>query len=203
LPWFFAVAERGNASMKSSLDDIIQTVRGTQAPEGMTTKIIAIDGPGGAGKSTLAACLAEELGGAQVLHTDDFASWDNPLDWWPRLIEEALEPLSRDQPARFRRTDWENKGREEWREIEPAEFVILEGVSASREAFQPFLAYSIWVETPQELRRRRGLERDGELARAQWEQWMAQEDDYVRREKPQDRADVVVAGGQHGDPARN
>jgi uridine kinase len=189
--------------LTSSIDDIIEAVRAKQAPAGMATKIIAIDGPGGAGKSALATRLAEELGNAQVLHTDDFASWDNPLDWWPRLISEALEPLSRNRPARFKRTDWENKGREEWREIEPAEFVILEGVSASREAFQPFLTYSIWVETPPELRLQRGLERDGEAARAQWETWMAQEDEYVSREHPQQRADAVVLGDHSRDPPRD
>lgn len=189
--------------MKSSIDDIVQVVRTKPAPDGMATKIIAIDGPGGAGKSVLARRLAEELGGAQVLHTDDFASWDNPLNWWPRLIEEALEPLSRNQPARFQRTDWENKGREQRREVKPAEFVILEGVSASREAFQPFLTYSIWVETHRDLRLTRGLERDGQEARAQWEQWMAEEDEYVRREKPQIRADAVVRGDALGDPSRH
>jgi uridine kinase len=195
--------EGTSADVKSSIDEIIQAVRAKPAPDGMATKIIAIDGPGGAGKSALARRLAEALGDAPVLHTDDFASWDNPLDWWPRLIAEALEPLSRNRPARFRRTDWENKGREEWREIEPAEFVILEGVSASREAFQPFLTYSIWVETSRELRLRRGLERDGEEARAQWETWMAQEDEYVKREKPQDRADMVVLGEEAGHSTRN
>jgi uridine kinase len=180
--------------VKSSVDHIIQAARAKSAPAGMTTKIIAIDGPGGAGKSALAARLAKELGNAPVLHTDDFASWDNPVDWWPRLIQEALEPLSRNRPARFKRSDWENRGREEWREVQPAEFVILEGVSASREAFQQFLTYSIWVETSPELRLQRGLERDGEEARAQWEKWMAQEDEYVKREKPHDRADMVVLG---------
>jgi uridine kinase len=188
--------------LKRLIDDIVQAVRAKPAPDGMATKIIAIDGPGGAGKSALAAGLAEKLGDAPILHTDDFASWDDPLDWWPRLVTEALEPLSRNQRARFRRTDWENKGREEWREIEPAEFVILEGVSASRDAFQPFLTYSIWVETPRELRLRRGLERDGEDARAQWQKWMAQEDEYVNREKPHIRADAVVAGDD-ADPTSN
>jgi uridine kinase len=161
----------------------------------MTTKIVAVDGLGGAGKSVLAARLAEALGDAQILRTDDFASWDHPLDWWRRLLAEALEPLARGRPARFKRTDWENEGREQWREIQPAEFVILEGVSAARDAFRPFLTYSIWVETPRELRLQRGLERDGEEARGLWEQWMAEEDDYVRRERPQDRADIVVPGG--------
>ena len=58
-------------------------------------------------------------------------------------------------------------------EIEPAEIVILEGVSASREVFRPYLAYVIWIETPREERLRRGLERVGEDARDQWERWMA------------------------------
>lgn len=160
----------------------------------MSTKIIAVDGLGGAGKSTFAARLAKELAGAQVLQTDDFASWDNPLNWWPRLVKEVLEPLSHNQPARYRRTDWGNPDHQEWGELTPAECVILEGVSASREAFQPFLTYSVWIETPRELRLTRGLERDGEQARAQWEQWMADEDDYVRREKPGERADLVLPG---------
>lgn len=177
------------------IDHIIQKIRAKPAPDGMATKIIAIDGPGGAGKTTLAARLAEELGGAQVLHTDDFASWDNPLGWWPRLIDEALEPLSRNESARFKRTDWENGDRELWGEVEPAEFVILEGVSASRQAFQPFLTYSIWIETPRELRLKRGLERDGEEARAQWEQWMAEEDNkYIERERRREHADLVLSG---------
>ena len=163
----------------------------------MATKIIAIDGHGGAGKSALAARLAEELEGAQVLHTDDFASWDNPVDWWPRLVEEVLEPLSRNEAARYGRTDWGNANRVEWGEVTPAEFVILEGVTASREAFRRFLTYSIWIETPADVRLRRGLERDGEQARAQWEQWMAEEDGYVRREKPQERVDRVLRGDQN------
>lgn len=181
---------------KSSLAEITQAVKAKNPPLGMTTKIIAIDGAGGAGKSTLAALLAKELGGAQVLHTDDFASWDNRLSWWPRLIKDVLEPLARNGPARYRRTDWGNPNHQEWGAVTPATFVILEGVSASREAFQPFLTYSIWVDAPRELRLKRGLDRDGEKARAQWEQWMAEEDDYVNREQPARRADLVLPGDQ-------
>jgi uridine kinase len=177
-----------------SLNDVVEAVRAAAPPSGMTTKIVAVDGPGGAGKSTLAARLAEALGDVQVLPTDDFASWENPLEWWRRAIDEALQPLSRNQPARFKRTDWENEGRDRWRHVDPAEYLVLEGVSASREAFQPFLTYSIWVETPRELRLSRGLERDGEEARPQWEQWMAEEDAYVERERPHERADVILRG---------
>jgi uridine kinase len=155
------------------ISDIAQAIRGRQPPPGMATKIAAVDGRGGAGKSTLADRLACELGGAQIVHTDDFASWENPLEWWPRLVTEVLEPLSHD---------------------ERAEFVVLEGVGASREAFRRFLTYAIWIETPREVRLRRGLERDGEKARAQWESWMAEEDEYVVLERPSENGDVVVRG---------
>ena len=178
------------------VDQIAQRAKAKAPPAGMRTRVIAVDGPGGAGKSALATRLAEKLGGAQVVHTDDFASWDNPLNWWPRLIEDVLEPLARNEPARYRRSDWEGKAKVEWGEVVPADFVILEGVSASREAFRPFLAYTVWIETPRDVRLRRGLDRDGERARAQWEQWMAEEDDYVRRERPEVHADLVVRGDQ-------
>jgi uridine kinase len=78
--------------------------------------------------------------------------------------------------------------------IEPTGIVILEGVTASRQAFQPYLSYSIWIETPRDLRLRRGLERDGEDARAQWERWMEAEDRYIETERPAERADIVLAG---------
>ena len=49
------------------------------APVGMSTRIVAVDGQGGAGKSTFAERLALGLGSVQIVHTDDFASWDTVL----------------------------------------------------------------------------------------------------------------------------
>jgi uridine kinase len=72
--------------------------------------------------------------------------------------------------------------------------VILEGVTASRTAFRPFLTYSVWIKTPRALRLQRGVERDGEQLRAQWEKWMAAEDQYVHRERPDQSADLVLPG---------
>ncbi len=128
-----------------------------------------------------------------MIHTDDFASWEDPVDWWPRLIELALEPLAAGRPARYEPTRWGGDAREPI-VIEPSGTVIVEGVTASRQAFRPYLAYSIWVETPRDLRLRRGLERDGEAARAAWTRWMEAEDRYVIDERPAERADVVVPG---------
>jgi len=179
----------------SNQRSIVQAIlRAAQPPSGMITKIIAIDGPGGAGKSSFAEQLSQKLGNAPILHTDDFASWENPLDWWPRLLEQVLEPLSHNERARYQRYDWGTKRMAEWHEIQPAEYLLLEGVSSSREAFRPYLACSIWIETPRNERLRRGLKRDGEIARPQWEEWMAREDEYIRCEHPEQKADLVLGG---------
>jgi uridine kinase len=174
--------------------DVIDAIRSAEPPVGVKTRIVAVDGPGGAGKSSLADLLARELD-AQVIHTDDFASWENPVDWWPDLIELALTPLADGRPARYTPTSW---GGEERKPIviEPSGIVILEGVTASREAFRPYLAYSIWIETPRNVRLERGLQRDGEQMRPDWERWMAGEDRYIERERPAEHADIVLPGDQ-------
>lgn len=173
----------------------LATAIGARQPaKGMTTRIVAIDGLGGAGKSTFAEHLSITLDGAEIIHTDDFASWENPLDWWPQLIENVLGPVSRNEMVRFQRSQWQADSDPEWVEFRPDNFLILEGVTAAREAFAPYLTYAIWVEAPEELRLRRGLERDGQTARKQWELWMADEARYRSRERPDERADLVIRG---------
>jgi uridine kinase len=157
-------------------------------------RIVAVDGCGGAGKSTLAAGLSAALGGCPIVHTDDFASWDEPLEWWPRMLAEVLDPLSRGEPATFRRYDWEARRLGEELIVEPEPVVIVEGVSSSRSEWAELVAFSIWVETPRPVRLKRGLDRDGQAMLPQWQAWMAAEDAYVARDRPDVRADVVVDG---------
>jgi len=180
--------------MHDALEPLIRAIRAAQAPSGVGTRIVAVDGAGGAGKSSLAERLASRLG-ASIVHTDDFASWDNPVDWWPELIEVALEPLAAGQPARYQPTKWGDAEKGPI-VIRPGGTVLLEGVTASRQAFRPYLAYSIWVEADRELRLRRGIDRDGEQARRQWQRWMDEEDRYIATERPADHADAVIRGDQ-------
>lgn len=157
-------------------------------------RLVAIDGPGGAGKSVFADRLAGFLGGAPVVHTDDFASWDEPLDWWPRLEAEVLGPLERGEPVRYRAYDWLRRQLGDWREISERDVVLLEGVSSARRAVADRLTFAIWIETPRTARLARGITRDGESMLAQWETWMAEEDVHFAVDGSRDRADVVVDG---------
>jgi len=179
-------------SEKELLHDALAAIRRSEAPEGMRCRVVAVDGPGGAGKSSLSEWLAAELG-APVVHTDDFASWDNPIEWWPTLLEKVLRPLAAGHPARYLPNSWGGPARDQVT-VEPQDFVILEGVTASRAAFRPYLAYRIWIETPRQLRLKRGIERDGEEMRRQWLKCMEEEDRYVEQERPEEHADLVLPG---------
>ena len=156
-------------------------------------RIVAIDGPGGAGKTTLAQQLSDAAGGAPVVHTDDFATRDGAT-WWPRFLEQVIEPLINGAPAQYQRYDWVTGEPAEWHTVEQAPIVIIEGVSSARGEWASHLSFVVWVETPRNERLRRGLERDGIDARSDWDAWMAEEDVHFANDPTRERADLVVDG---------
>ena len=161
-------------------------------------RFVGIDGCGGAGKTTFADRLARHGDGWPVVHTDDFASHDEFLDWWPRLLADVIEPLSQHKPATFRPYDWVHRRPGAPTTIAPADVVVLEGVGATRQAWRDRLALAIWVDTDSGLRLRRGLQRDGEALADFWREWRLAEDRYVAEENPPAYADLVVAGDPSG-----
>jgi uridine kinase len=113
------------------------------------------------------------------------------------LIEKVLEPISRNEVVRYQPSQWDVNHVPEPVEFRPRDYLIVEGVTAARQAFAPYLTYSIWVEAPEELRLRRGLKRDGQDAREQWQRWMADEAAYRSGERPDERADLVIKGDRN------
>jgi hypothetical protein len=90
-------------------------------------RLVAGDGPGGSVKSTFGALLSASTVRAPVVHTDDFASADNPIDWWPRLLEQVIEPLANGRSALYQRYDWPTESLAEWNTVDSAPVIIIEG----------------------------------------------------------------------------
>jgi len=175
------------------------------------TLLVAVDGAGGAGKSTLADLLAQELLQAgvpcEVIHFDDFylpsAERQIPLaaqqvggDFdWQRLEREVLLPLRAGRSARYARYDWSMDALAEAHVVQPGQVVIVEGVYSSRLELAAHYHLAIWVDCPRNLRLARGVARDGEGHRDRWEHdWMPAEDRYVQEHRPRGRADVIFHG---------
>lgn len=156
---------------------------------------MAIDGEGGAGKSTLAAWLAAAVGAVTVVCLDDFARPSAPGWDRERLIRQVLDPLLAGCPGCYQRWDWSTDRGAEWHEVPVGGVVIVEGVSAIREELSDRWDLTVWVSTPRAVRLERGVARDGEALRQRWlEVWMPEEDAYVVAQRPAGRADLLVDG---------
>ena len=160
------------------------------APVDRGFAFVGIGGRGGAGKSTLAA----RIPGAQIVSTDEF--WDGAGFDLDRLRGEVFDALVAGREARFASWDWSARRPAGLRTVGPEGIVVVEGVCALHRMFRDAYDLRIWVEAPREVRLARGLARDGEDARATWEEvWMPGEDRYVERDDPVSAAHLVVDGG--------
>ncbi len=161
------------------------------------TRLVAVDGPGGAGKTTFARRLSASFAAppaVPVVHTDDFASFDNQFGWAPRLRAQLIEPLRRGEPARYQRYDWVEERFAEWHELPPSDVAIIEGVGAAQRRFADALALSVWIDTPPDVRLARGIARDGEELREFWQQWVVGEQAHFAADGTRARADLIVIG---------
>jgi uridine kinase len=185
-----------------TIDSLLDHVQAAPARLGRT-RLISIDGPAGSGKSTLAdrfAARAEARGlHARVLHMDDlYDGWDGAVRGFGLLRDHVLKRLADGREGRYRRYDW-NSGAYAELHLVPAtvELLIVDGVTSCDRDADPWQSLRVWIETSNEVRLDRGIERDGEALRDQWLEWMRWERDHFAVEHTRQRAQVIV----DGDPA--
>ena len=192
------------------VQDLLRRIATTRPPR--RTIMIGIDGRGGSGKSTFARAVAEAVADVTVVDFDDFyrpsvershgrETGDRELGGdfdWRRLRKEVLKPLAVDQPARYRRYDWNlDRLRDDVHVVDPGGVVVVEGSYSTRPELRDFYDVTVWVDAPQPIRLRRGVERDGEDARDRWlNEWMPEEDRYIAAVQPAAHADVIIDGSR-------
>jgi anthranilate synthase component 1/para-aminobenzoate synthetase len=76
--------------------------------------------------------------------------------------------------------------------LDPPELLIVEGVGAGARRAAAFESVLVWLESAAVVRKKRALERDGEVFAPHWERWAAQEDAMLARERTPERADMVI-----------
>lgn len=175
-----------------SLDALAARVRDSLPRAGSTT-VVAVDGPAGSGKTTLAARLAALLDDAPVVHMDDlYPGWDGLAAAAVTLTEQVLAPLGAGRAARYRRWDWHASRYAEWVPVPAAPVLIVEGCGSGSTPGAGYLALLLWVEAPHDVRQARGFERDGDGFRPYWERWARQEAALFTVERTRERADLRI-----------
>jgi para-aminobenzoate synthetase len=164
--------------------------------------IIAIDGRSGAGKTTLAIELAARLREhhrVSLFHLEDiYPGWNGLAAGIERYVTTVLAPLRRGEAAEWISWDWERHYDGQARTTLPAEIVIVEGVGAAADAARPLLDAVIWAESSDADRRSRALARDGSTYEPFWDQWAAQEEEWLAADAVQEHTDVRVSNRADG-----
>lgn len=189
-----------------SIDDVLSDLIGgprlrpdsdaEPAPLRTGPRFVAIDGRGGAGKTTLATRLQARTPGTAIVHTDDLA-WNHSIfDWADVMIRHVISPLASGEPVSYRPPGWVRERRPGAVEVpSDARLVLIEGTGAVRHELSPYLDGSLWVRTPPSEAVRRLVARDGaEKTERDLATWAPEEDRFFRRHLPWLRADVIVDG---------
>lgn len=182
-----------------TIPDIAAAIKSSAANKKPT--LIAIEGFGGSGKTTLATQLAAALGGAYVIAIDDFiikeklaeTGWDNGAFDRGRLEQQVLIPATTGQPIYYQQLEWATNTLSRPTEVPPVAYVIVEGISSYYPTIAHYYNYKIWVDTPMETAQQRGHARDGANENAaMWELWAANDLRYQQKHHPERRADFII-----------
>jgi hypothetical protein len=160
-------------------------------------RIVAVDGRGAGGKTTLAERIRAAVAGTQVVHTDDIAWAHSRFGWEDLVIGGVLGPLHNRRSVHYQPPGWARDQRSGHIEVSiDAPLLIIEGVGASRREVTSLIDAAIWVQSDLMDAQRRGILRDGGDADAtrRWHAWMVEELPFLAADRPWERADIVIGG---------
>ena len=159
--------------------------------------IIAIDGPAGAGKTTLAHEIYLALSlkmSVNVIHMDDlYDGWDNALGAdLSAILKYLVNQHQKSSSAQIKRYNWSTSSFGESENIEPADLLILEGVGSGDKSLQDDLAALIWIDIDPEIGVMRVIDRDGYQVEDEMKKWLGTQQEYFSQHSTREKADFIL-----------
>jgi uridine kinase len=193
----------------SAIDHIISRVEALRRHESRV--VTAVDGRGGAGKSSLARSLVAALPKSAHIEHDWFHLPKNQVADGrrfdhERLVSEVISPFrSGSRVISFLRYNWgylagvADGFHETPITIEGPEILVIEGCETLHSSLVGHLDLRIWLDTDPEVSMERGIRRDIEEYKldtdrvvAAWKEWSAWEAHSLARDDRRQRADIIL-----------
>jgi len=159
--------------------------------------LIAIDGPAGSGKTSLANQHASNLKSATTIHMDDlYNGWEDALTaTLTRHLEEwVLDPLTQHQSVKYQKFDWINSEYGPTVEVSDVELLILEGVGAAQARIRQQADLTIWIEVGAQIGLARVLNRDGAQILPYMLKWQERESAHFIKDQTKENCQIFIDG---------
>lgn len=162
------------------------------------SRIIAIDGRAGAGKTTLANEIFLALSAHRkitVIHMDQiYDGWQNALgSCLTATLKSLLETIAGDSDFSLPIYNWQSCIFDSHHLIAPCDLIILEGVGSAQEVVRQFSSANIWLDIEPSLGLQRVLARDGNEIAEQMRLWQIDESELFVRDKTREHSDFILS----------
>ena len=166
--------------------------------QGVDQPIIAIDGPAGAGKTTLASTVFLALSphiSTTVIHMDElYPGWENAIGdeltkslTWVTSCHKAKKPLL------YSSFNWAANEFADPKSHPSTQLLILEGVASAQIAIGESLATSIWLDLDPLIGFQRVIERDGENISREMTQWLVMQEQHFAADRTKERCEFLLS----------
>lgn len=170
----------------------------TSSPTVGRTHIIAIDGPAGAGKTTLALQISQALTSRfsiEVVHMDDlYNGWDGALgENLTEQLSKIIDAQKKSENYLLPHFDWNANKYSTPRNLKSPQILILEGVGSARAIVRNSATTTIWIEVERAIGIERVIARDGDEIESNMKQWMIDQEIYFTSDKTRESAQFVLS----------
>lgn len=159
--------------------------------------LVAVDGRGGAGKSTLVAFLKEQNPTLTVLALDDIVHPLFDRRQFKVFAKQVLEPLTKKQKGKYQKFDWVLQKHTDWREVMPQGVILIDGLGSLDQILSDYYDLTIWVDCDKDIAFQRGWERDKHIYHVntmnEWvKEWIPKQEAYILKQNPQEKAAIII-----------
>lgn len=170
----------------------------TEITSAVDQPIIAIDGPAGAGKTTLAQTISLALSlhmSTTVIHMDElYPGWEKALGV---ELTETLTWLTQShkakKPLKYSSFNWAINQFNASHVVDSTQLLILEGVGSAQRPIEGSLVTSIWLDLDPQIGFQRVIERDGAIITAEMTKWLAMQEQHFAADQTKERCEFLLS----------